>query len=105
MTMPGERTYAVCRAGDFLRRLASPYAGGIKGVKKDIREEARRILRHYPHWFDLGRADAFDEQAARPAAEPQHGPRRAPSPWLRGTRITGDIQAPAIDPEDWSTLR
>lgn len=47
----------------------------------------------------------FDEQAARPAAEPPHGPRRAPSPLLRGTRITGDIQAPAIDPEDWSSLR
>lgn len=80
MTMPGERTYAVCRAGDFLRRLASPYAGGIKGVKKDIREEARRILRHYPHWFDLGRADAFDEQAAM-----RYGEQEGAGAWLRET--------------------
>jgi hypothetical protein len=23
------------------------------------------VLRHYPGWFDLGRADAFDAEAAR----------------------------------------
>jgi len=34
---------------DFLLRLTSPYNGGIKGVPKPVREEARRLLRHYLH--------------------------------------------------------
>lgn len=78
MTLPNERTRAVCRARDFLRRLASPYADGIKGVRREVREEARRILRHYPHWFDLGRADAFDADAAMRYGEQETG-----EDWLR----------------------
>lgn len=73
MTLPNERTVAVCRTRDFLHRLASPYAGGIKGIPKAVREEARRLARHYPHWFDLGRADAFDEQAAARYGEQETG--------------------------------
>ena len=76
--MPDERTFAVCRARDFLRRLASPYCGGIKGVRRDIREEARRILRHYPAWFDIGRKDAFDEAAAM-----RYGEQEGDEHWLR----------------------
>jgi hypothetical protein len=64
MTLPNERTSAVIRTQAFLLRLASPYEGGIKGIRREVREEARRLLRHYPHWFDLGRADAFDPEAA-----------------------------------------
>jgi hypothetical protein len=64
MTLPRERTSAVIRTQDFLLRLASPYEGGIKGIRREVREEARRLLKHYPHWFDLGRSDAFDAQAA-----------------------------------------
>lgn len=64
MTLPCERTRAVIRARDFLLRLASPYGGGIKGIPKAVREEARAVLRHYPFWFDLRRRDAFDAAAA-----------------------------------------
>lgn len=53
MTMPNERTRAVMATADFLARLSSPYGNGIKGVKKEVREEARRLLRHYPRPFDL----------------------------------------------------
>lgn len=54
MTIPAERTRAVIAAHDFLLRLSSPYVpDGIKGVRKEIREEARRLLRHYPQPFDL----------------------------------------------------
>lgn len=76
MTMPDERTRAVIYAKQFLQRLASPYCGGIKGVRKAVREEARRILRHYPHWFDLGRADCFDANAAMPFGDDE-------ADWLR----------------------
>ncbi len=64
MTLPAERTSSVIRTQDFLLRLASPHQG-IKRVPQAVREEARRLLRHYPHWFDLGRADSFDTDAAK----------------------------------------
>lgn len=67
MTLPYERTCAVIRAREFLSRLSSPYGGGLKGIPRAVRQEARAILRHYPFWFDLGRRGAFDEQAAMAA--------------------------------------
>lgn len=54
MTMPDERTRAVILAREFLVRLSSPYVdGGIKGIRKEVREEARCLLRHYPARYDL----------------------------------------------------
>ena len=64
MTLPHERTRAVLSAREFLFRLASPYNGGLKGIKQHVRLEARNILRHYPNWFDLGRQDSFDMEVA-----------------------------------------
>lgn len=62
MTMPDERTRAVVRALEFLRKLSSPYDGGIKGVPKAVREEARRVLRHFPHPSELGQEENFDQE-------------------------------------------
>jgi hypothetical protein len=62
MTMPDERTRAVVRAREFLRRLSSPGGGGIKGVPKAVREEAWRVLRHFPDLMDLGREESFDNK-------------------------------------------
>jgi hypothetical protein len=59
MTLPAERTRSVVKTREFLIRLSSPYGGGIKGVPSLVRAEARRLLRHYPMWFDMGRKDAF----------------------------------------------
>lgn len=83
MTLPCERTYAVCRARQFLYRLASPYNGGIKGIRREVREEARRVLRHFPAWFDLGRADAFDADAASDCGNAEYE-----GDWLRETAVT-----------------
>jgi hypothetical protein len=69
MTLPYERARAVLAADEFLRRLASPYvANGLKKIPKDVRDEARRLLRHYPHPYELHAAakaapDVFDVQA------------------------------------------
>lgn len=49
---------------DFLRRLCSPYCGGIKKVPREVRDEARGLLKHYPNGYDLGRPEAFDEATA-----------------------------------------
>ena len=59
MTLPYERTRAVLAAREFLLRLASPHNDGIKGVRQDVRAEARRLLRHYPTWLDMGREECF----------------------------------------------
>lgn len=56
MTLPNERAQAVINARKFLIRLTSPYDGGIKGVKREVREEARRLLRHYPGMWELQKA-------------------------------------------------
>ena len=48
MTMPAERTRNVLQAGAFLRELAAS-----KAVPKSIREEAYRLLRHYPTVSDI----------------------------------------------------
>ncbi len=53
MTLPHERTRAVIRTREFLARLATPYGDGIKKIPAEVRQEARRLLRHYPSWFDL----------------------------------------------------
>ena len=50
MTMPEQAARAVHQAREFLVRLASPYgAAGIKGIRREVRAEALRLLRHYPY--------------------------------------------------------
>lgn len=68
MTTPYERTRAVIHAVNFLTRLVSPYnENGIKKIPKDVRQEALRVLRHFPRPYDIYAAakaapDVFDEQ-------------------------------------------
>ena len=78
MTLPYERTRSVLSARDFLRRLSNAYQpDGIKGIRSEVRQEARAILRHYPHWFDIGQADCWDEEEAKRYGEADEA---APSP-------------------------
>lgn len=60
MTLPNERTLAVIRAREFLVRLSNVYLpGGIKGIRREVRQEARGILRHFPNAVDLSDGNAF----------------------------------------------
>lgn len=54
MTLPYESDRAVAATREFLVRLCSPYVeGGIKGIRREVRAEAWRLLRHYPYvWSD-----------------------------------------------------
>lgn len=52
MTLPYERTWAVNNTRDFLMRLCDRT---IKRVPKSVRDEACRLLRHYPSQFDMKR--------------------------------------------------
>jgi hypothetical protein len=50
VTLPEQSERAVAATREFLVRLASPYVeGGIKGIRREIRAEASRLLRHYPY--------------------------------------------------------
>ena len=50
MTLPEQSDRAVAQTREFLVRLASPYGeDGIKGIRKEVRAEALRLLRHYPY--------------------------------------------------------
>lgn len=51
MTVPVERTNAVVWTHDFLVELLDPKA--TPRVPKSIRDQARRLLRHYPSQFEM----------------------------------------------------
>lgn len=51
MTMPNERTRAVFRAKTFLQNLLNPKK--TPKVPKSVRQEASRVLRHFPSAVDL----------------------------------------------------
>lgn len=51
MTLPYERTCAVVRAEEFLLSLIDPKK--TPRIPHAIRQEAHRLLRHYPSKFDM----------------------------------------------------
>jgi len=53
VTLPFERTWAVQNARQFLVEICT---GEVKRIPADIRERARRLLRHYPHDLELSQA-------------------------------------------------
>lgn len=54
MTLPDERYAAVLRTKQFLLDLCSPKV--YPRVPKEVREQARWCLRHYPDTFDMQQA-------------------------------------------------
>jgi len=52
MTLPDERYSAVARTRIFLESLVTRRSG----LSKEVKEEARGLLRHYPSDYDLDRA-------------------------------------------------
>jgi len=60
MTLPIERTNAVLNTEKFLLKLCIPNQS--PRVPKAIREEARRLLKHYPSKYNMKHiADSFEE--------------------------------------------
>ena len=51
MTMPYERTNAVLNVERFLMDLRNPKK--YPRIPKAVREEAHRLLRHYPSQYDM----------------------------------------------------
>jgi len=65
MTLPDERYRAVMQTAKFLHQLS--FSSEIKRVPLAVRQEARRLLRHYPNDWDMQRAaegspEVFAEQ-------------------------------------------
>jgi hypothetical protein len=51
MTLPDERYRAVIQTARFLQSLS--YSSETKRVPLAVRQEARRLLRHYPSEYDM----------------------------------------------------
>lgn len=51
MTLPYERTRAVVQVEEFLLSLIDPKK--TPRIPRAIRQEAHRLLRHYPNKFDM----------------------------------------------------
>ena len=65
MTLPDERYRAVIQTAKFLQSLS--YSSEIKRVPLAVRQEARRLLRHYPSEYDMKKTsetspDIFQER-------------------------------------------
>ena len=75
MTLPYERTRSVLNAREFLFRLSTPYIeNGIKKIPAAVRDEARRLLRHYPSVVDLKYAESsFSAEEADKVMEERDG--------------------------------
>lgn len=58
MTLPVERKHAVLNTEQFLKDLLDPKK--TPRVPREVREQARRCLKHYPHKFEM---DYASEQA------------------------------------------
>lgn len=69
MTLPDERYRAITWAENFLQQLAS---GEIPRVPKTVREEARRVLRHYPGAHDLWQLERAAPHVIQRQMEPLH---------------------------------
>ena len=63
MTLPIERTQAVLRVERFLMDLRNPKK--YPRVPKAVREEASRLLRHYPSQYDMKYIDESFEPLER----------------------------------------
>lgn len=60
MTMPFERSRNVVQAGEFLAELMRDTR-----LPHSVRDEARRLLRHYPTPHDVHMAGIIEEKAAK----------------------------------------
>lgn len=66
MTLPDERYAAVMRTKDFLVSLSQHRSG----VTKQLKEEIRSLLRHYPGEYDMQRAAELAPEVFQVRMEP-----------------------------------
>ena len=50
-TTPAERSRCIMKTADFLKRLVDPKE--TARVPKEVREEAEKLLKHFPVWIDI----------------------------------------------------
>lgn len=81
MTTPMERTRALVQAGDFLEELRNMEPGTIPDT---VREQANRILRHYPSTMEI--ADVVRSEASKDVFGPKLDMTGIPENYKRGYR-------------------
>ena len=70
MTLPDERYRSIDHAALFLQQLCNPTV--TPRVPKYVRDEARRILRHYPSRWDLQQLSEAAPHVVQERMEPLH---------------------------------
>jgi hypothetical protein len=68
MTLPDERYRAVVQTAEFLKALS--FSSETKRVPLAIRQEARRLLRHYPNEWDMKTAERLAPMVFEERMEP-----------------------------------
>jgi len=68
MTLPDERYRAVVQTAKFLEALS--FSSETKRIPLAIRQEARRLLRHYPNEWDMKMAEKLAPQVFEERMEP-----------------------------------
>lgn len=99
MTMPSERTSAVVHTAEFLRDLTMPSV--TPEVPHAVREEARRLLRHYPGRGDMSLVHGVMPQwfGELPDAPPYPGAKGRSGHSTSLSSTQGDSQDVAVDAE------
>jgi hypothetical protein len=96
MTLPEQSERAVAQTREFLVRLSSPYVeDGIKGIRREVRAEALRLLRHYPY-VRTDEKRRVDDMSG--ATAPSHG-------WVPASvRLPEDRKTVLLSDGDWITM-
>ena len=68
MTLPDERYRAVVQTAKFLESLS--YSSETKRVPLAVRQEARRLLRHYPNQWDMKEVERVAPHVFEEVMEP-----------------------------------
>lgn len=94
MTLPDERYRSLQHAALFLQQLCNPAV--TKRIPKEIRQEAARVLRHFPSSWDLQQLERRAPDIIQQRMEPLHR--------MIVQYSNEDLRSAAADDHEGSTL-
>lgn len=76
----------------------------MEALRLIVTPQQRQLVIDLPESLAAGDCEVIVLPAMTPMPRSDAQVRRQPSARLRGTRITGDLQAPAVPDADWDAL-
>lgn len=77
----------------------------MQAIRETLDVVDGKVVVHIPRGFSSGRVEIIVLPATGKSADAPAPCGRQPSSLLAGTRITGDIMAPVLAPDEWHALR